>query len=135
MTRQKILSRFKELGITPTPQRLEIASILLRKPQHVSAEQVVNRLRARKRKAVKATVYNCLNLFAKKGLIKECLIDPERRLFDSSTNPHHHFYNVDTGELTDIPGDEVEILGLPALPPGTECDGVELIIRVRSSEE
>ncbi len=134
MTRVKILARFAQLGISPTPQRLEIASILLRKPQHVSAEQVVKRLRGRKRKAVKATVYNCLNLFAKKGLIKECMIDPERRLFDSSTMPHHHFYNVDTGQLTDIPEDDIEILGLPALPAGTECDGVELIIRVRSAE-
>ena len=97
MLRSEILARFDSLGILPTSQRLEIAAILLEKAQHLSVEQVLTRLRAKDSTVSKATVYNSLNLFGKKGLIKECLVDPERRYYDSTTSPHHHFFNSDTG--------------------------------------
>ena len=112
MPRSEILARFKEFGILPTPQRLEIAAILLKKPQHLSAEQIIAHLRKRRRKVSKATVYNSLNLFGKKGLVRECLVDPQRRIYDSCIEPHHHFYNVDSGELSDIPAADIEILGI-----------------------
>jgi Fur family transcriptional regulator, iron response regulator len=41
-------------------------------------------------------------------------------------------YNVDTGELTDIDADRVEVSGLPPLPDGTVADGVDIIVRVRA---
>ena len=49
-----------------------------------------------------------------------------------STNPHHHFYNVDTGELTDIPLESVTLQVGTALPPGTEQAGIDVVVRVRS---
>ncbi len=135
MSRSEILARFEHFGIVPTPQRLAVAAILLHKPQHLSAEQIIEHLSLAGSKVSKATVYNSLNLFAERGLIKECLVDPERRIYDSSTIPHHHFYNVDTGELSDIPTAGIEINGLPELPEGTRCEGVELFIHVRSVAE
>ena len=135
MARSEILARLEEFGIMPTPQRVEVAEILLHKPQHLSADQIIAELRSNGSKVSKATVYNSLNLFGERGLIKECLVDPERRLYDSCIEPHHHFYNADTGQLTDIPADDIEILGLPALPEGTECDGLELFVRIRDAAE
>jgi len=132
MLRSEILARFESLGILPTAQRLEIAAILLEKAQHLSVEQVLTRLRARGSTVSKATVYNSLNLFGKKGLIKECLVDPERRFYDSTTSPHHHFFNSDTGELSDIASDRIEVSGLPDLPEGTRLESAELIVRVRN---
>ncbi len=132
MSRATILAKFDEHDILPTPQRLEVADILLVKPQHLSAEQIIDRLRDNSSTVSKATVYNTLKLFEKNGLINECIVDPERRFYDSSTHPHHHFYNVDSGKLTDIAADEIAITGLPDLPAGTKCEGVELLIRVRS---
>ncbi len=132
MSRATILAKFDEHDILPTPQRLEVADILLRKPQHLSAEQIIDGLRDNGSTVSKATVYNTLKLFEKNGLINECIVDPERRFYDSSTHPHHHFYNVDSGKLTDIAADEIAITGLPDLPAGTKCEGVELLIRVRS---
>ncbi len=44
MTRSSILARLEEHGILPTPQRLEVADILLHKPQHMSADQIISRL-------------------------------------------------------------------------------------------
>jgi Fur family iron response transcriptional regulator len=135
MLRSEILAKFESLGILPTPQRLEIAAILLEKPQHLSVEHVLKRLRAKASTVSKATVYNTLNLFGKKGLVKECLVDPERRYYDSTTSPHHHFFNSDTGELSDIASDTIEVTGLPTLPKGTRLESAELIIRVRNVKD
>ena len=80
----------------------------------------------------KATVYNTLNLFLEKKLIREVIVDPNKVFYDPNTAPHHHFYSVDTGELTDIDAAEVEISGLPPLPKGVVTEGVDIIVRIRS---
>jgi len=135
MTHSDILEKFGRHGISPTPQRLEIAEILLAKPQHLSAEQILDRLGRSGSSVSKATVYNTLNLFGECGLVKELSVDPERCFYDSSTDPHHHFYNLDTGELTDIEEGKVAFSELPELPKGTESQSVEVLIKVRSQRD
>ena len=135
MARSDILVQFDIHGILPTPQRLKIAEILLAKPQHLSAEQIIEQLRQTGSTVSKATVYNTLNLFGERGLVKELCVDPERRYYDSTTHTHHHFYNVDTGELTDIDEHQVSFSELPRLPEGTESQSVEVLIKVRGQRD
>ncbi len=135
MSHSSIRSVFDKFGILPTPQRLEIADILLERPQHLSADQIIERLRFSKSAVSKATVYNTLKLFSEHGLVKECMVDPVRKFYDSTTHAHHHFYNIDTGELVDIPDAKVSVRGLPDLPAGTEQDSVEVLIKVRNRTE
>jgi Fur family iron response transcriptional regulator len=135
MTGPGLQSLFERHGILPTPQRIEIATILLERPQHMSADQLLERLRGVGSGVSKATVYNTLNLFSERGLIREVMVDPERKFYDSTTRPHHHFYNVDSGELSDIPDARVRFRELPALPEGTEQQSVEVIIKVRGKAE
>ncbi len=132
MNRRDILDRLTACGVLPTPQRLEVAEILLARPQHLAADQIIDELRRNGRRVSKATVYNTLKLFSDCGLVRELNVDASRRFYDSTTHPHHHFFDVDTGELTDIPADRVAISGLPALPAGTEQESVEVLVRVRS---
>ncbi|MCC5793748.1 MAG: transcriptional repressor [Chromatiales bacterium] len=106
--------------------------LLLAEPCHMSAEQIIAHMRASGSPVSKATVYNTLNLFSRHGLLKEVAVHPSRLVYDSTTGIHHHFYNVDTGELTDIDPGDIELTRLPDLPPGTSAESVELIIRVRS---
>jgi Fur family iron response transcriptional regulator len=131
MSHSSIRSVFDHFGILSTPQRLEIAGILLERPQHLSADQIIERLRSNKSVVSKATVYNTLKLFSERGLVKECMVDPVRKFYDSSTQPHHHFYNIDTGELFDIPDAQVSFEDLPDLPAGTVRESVEVLIKVR----
>jgi Fur family iron response transcriptional regulator len=131
MQRAEILVEFERCGILATPQRLEIAGLLLERPQHLSAEQIIEQLRQGGSGVSKATVYNTLNLFVERGLVKECIVDPERRFYDSNTRAHHHFYDVDTGQLTDIPHDLIKFAELPELPADGSVDQVEVLIRVR----
>lgn len=117
----------------PTAQRIDIALMMLGRPQHLSAEQIIGAIRASGLRISKATVYNTLNLFCERGLLRAVDVDPTRQYYDSCTHPHHHFYNVDTGELTDIPVESVRLSVETSLPLGTERAGVEVIVRVRGT--
>ena len=130
--RQKLEKRLQVNGIKPTAQRIEVGALLLESPIHLSAEQILSTLRNNGSRISKATIYNTLNLFARHGLVREVSVDSTRQFYDSTSSPHHHFYNVDTGELVDIHLDEVEIKILPDLPSGTEAQDIELIVRVRN---
>ena len=67
---QRCERRLADCGIRPTAQRVRIATLLLSSPQHLSAEQILASLRVHGTRVSKATVYNTLNLFAGRGLIR-----------------------------------------------------------------
>lgn len=121
----------EQRGIRPTSQRLKVAEVLLTAPRHLTAEQILARLRQSAGHVSKATVYNTLNLFVEQGLAREIHADPERCVYDSTMTPHHHFQNVDTGEMIDIRPEDLSFDRLPPLPPGTEIESVDVVIRVR----
>src|SRR5579872_4266948 len=123
--------RLAECGIRPTAQRVRIAELLLSAPQHLSAEQILATLRCSGARVSKATVYNTLNLFAERGLIRQLSVDGSRAWFDSNVAAHYHFHDVTSGALIDVPVPEVEFSRLPAPPPGTEVAGIDLVIRLR----
>ena len=129
----ELASRLREAGVTPTTQRLRVARVLLERDQHLSAEQVMARLKASGQRPVsKATVYNTLGLFAQVGLVRQVFADPTRVLYDSNVSDHHHLYDVDSGCLTDVPREAISFDGMPDLPPGTVLDGLDVIVRVRT---
>jgi len=123
--------RLADFGIRPTAQRLQIASLLLAAPQHLSAEQILATLRAGGARVSKATVYNTLNLFAARGLIRQLSVDGARSWFDSNVAAHYHFHDLDSGDLIDVPVPDVEFRRLPPPPPGMEMAGIDLVIRLR----
>lgn len=132
LTEADIIELMRQRDVMPTQQRVEIAQILFEMPQHLSADQVLGRVNHQQNLVSKATVYNTLKLFAARGLIREVIVDPTKVFYDSSNVPHHHFYNIDTGLLTDIASDNVQISQLPRLPPGTVAEGVDVIVRIRN---
>ena len=131
---EEIVRILINLGISPTPQRIEIATALLSKPQHLSAEQVLQIVNQINKVVSKATVYNTLGLFARKGLVREVVVDPNKVFYDSNTDHHHHFYNVITGELTDVDAMHLDIPKLPNPPQGTAYEGINIILRIRPIE-
>lgn len=132
--RKRVQAMLAAHGIKPTSQRLRIAELLFARAQHLTAEQLIQALGREGAQVSKATVYNTLNLFSARGLVRALSMDPERGLFDSNTSPHNHILLEDTGELIDVPPGAVEFSRLPPLPPGTEKVAVEVVIRVRRPE-
>ena len=118
-------------GVKPTRQRSDIARVLFARHQHLSADQVMAMVNAGGAELSKATVYNTLKLFVEKRLVREVIVDPEKVFYDSNTGAHHHFYDVETGEIIDIDAADVEVVGLPPLPEGKITEGVDVVVRMR----
>ncbi|UCC13263.1 MAG: transcriptional repressor [Gammaproteobacteria bacterium] len=128
-----IINALEKHGAKVTSQRVALAEILFARPQHLSADALLEAARRAGVRVSKATVYNTLNLFAECGLVREVNVDGTRIYYDSTTHPHHHLFNVDTGELTDLPEDSVRLAEMPELPDGTEAAGLEVVVRIRNS--
>ncbi|MGD2141159.1 MAG: transcriptional repressor [Burkholderiales bacterium] len=132
-TRDNLAEKLRKHGINPTHQRIEIAHALFSRQAHLSADQVMAIVNEKHSETSKATVYNTLNLFRQKNLVREVIVDPSKVFYDPNTEPHYHIYNVETGELTDIDASAVQISGLPELPGGVVREGMDIIVRVRSA--
>ena len=130
-TRASVRRTLERHGIRATAQRIRLAEVMLAAPCHMTAEQVIAALRRSAARVSKATVYNTLKLFVERGLVRQVHLDPDRSVYDSTREPHHHFQNLDTGEMIDIRPDELAFARMPSLPPGTEIAGVDVVIRLR----
>lgn len=132
LERSDVVSMLQHFKISPTRQRVEIAEFLFQRPQHLSAEKILDGVTSAGNRVSRATVYNTMGLFASKGVVREVLIDRERVFYDSNTEVHQHLYNVDTGELTDVYDAEVEMVSEPALPEGLKIIDTDVVFKVTS---
>ncbi len=130
-TRESVAQLLRSHGINPTHQRIEIGYALFENPQHPSADEILAMVNARHAETSKATVYNTLKLFVDKGMVRELIVDPNKVFYDPNTSAHHHFYDIATGELIDIPAAGVNVEGLPPLPLGMVTAGIDIIVRTR----
>lgn len=130
----ELAERLRLAGLRPTRQRLSLAAILFGPgDRHVSAESLHQEALTAKIDVSLATVYNTLNQFKAAGLLREVAFEGDRTFFDTNTSNHFHYYVEETDSLVDIEAENLEVKGLPALPPGTEIDRVDIIIRLRKT--
>lgn len=130
--------RLIESDITPTPQRVAIAEVLLASHQHITAEELfekVNQRRESSKRVSKATVYNSLGLFVQKGLLREIFTDASGAFYDTNTQPHYHFYNLDTGQLIDMEERLAPFVLEASLPEGTFIEDIDIMIRIRNQTQ
>lgn len=133
-SREEIADLLRRHGVTPTHQRIEIAHALFSRGEHLSADQILAIVNVRHSETSKATVYNTLKLFLEKGLIREVIVDPAKVFYDPNTQPHHHFYNLSSGQLIDIDVEDMKVMGLPQPPEGMVAESVDIIIRIRPEQ-
>ena len=131
LSREQIVEELSAHGLKPTAQRLRVAELLMTAPTHITADQILATLRRGGERVSKATVYNTLKALAERGLVRQIHLDPERSVYDSTRAPHHHFHDLETGELKDIDPRDIEFSRFPALPAGMEAEAVEVVIRLR----
>jgi Fur family iron response transcriptional regulator len=128
--------RLRAANLRPTRQRVALARLLLEsRDRHVTAEQLHGEAVAAGIRVSLATVYNTLHQFTDSGLLREVVVEPGRSYFDTNTSDHHHFFCESTGDLQDIPGEELTVTSLPMPPIGTEISRVDVIIRVRPNRD
>ena len=57
---------------------------------------------------------------------------PPSNYFDTNITNHHHFFNNDTGDLLDIPGDAVVLSALPEVPENTVIGAIDVVVHLRN---
>ena len=126
-----LIDRLKGAGLRPTRQRLALARLLFeRGDRHVTAEQLHCEAMSADVRVSLATVYNALHQFTRAGLLREVVVEPGRSYFDTNTDDHHHFYHETSGDLEDIPGENVVLSDLSAPPAGKRISRIDVIIRI-----
>lgn len=98
-----------ELGIQPSAQRVAVADYVLYTTDHPSADQVWAEVKRTFPMLSRATVYNTLNLFTEKGLLRELVLSEGKVVFDPKLEPHHHFLDDETGEIVDVPWNALDV--------------------------
>ena len=99
----------KEHGINPSAQRVAVARYVLHTEDHPSADEVWGRVRESFPHLSRATVYNTLNLFVEKGLLRQFAITEGRVVFDPHTEDHHHFIDEESGKIHDVPWNAIKV--------------------------
>jgi Fur family iron response transcriptional regulator len=115
-------------GIRPSAHRLAVAEYVLTTAEHPSAEQVLDRVRVRFPLLSRATVYNTLNLFVEKGLLRELVLSEGKVVFDPKLERHHHFVDDDTGRIEDVPWSALQV-GDPAHIEGYDVREYMVVMR------
>ena len=121
------------VGFSPTFHRVQIADLVFQRQQHVTAEEVCEQLNVGSRPVSRATVYNTLKILVDHGLLRQVTVGASRVFYDSNISPHHHFFDIDSGELKDIEADQFEIFGMPEPSPGKSVAGVDVVVRLKST--
>jgi Fe2+ or Zn2+ uptake regulation protein len=124
------MSVLRTKGVQPTPQRLAVARFVLGTDAHPTADEVWEKARRECPTLSRATVYNTLNLFAKKGLVEPRVITEGVVVFDPHVGKHHHFVDEATGRIHDIPWEAIRVTGESALP-GFEVREYQVVMKGR----
>jgi Fur family transcriptional regulator, iron response regulator len=113
--KRDLLHLLQKHEIQPSAQRVAVGEYVLGTDEHPSADQVWARVKARFPLVSRATVYNTLNLFVEKGLLRELILAEGRVVFDPNVHPHHHFIDDASGTIVDVPWEDVEVCSVEEL--------------------
>ena len=127
------LRKLKASGLRPTRQRVALAKLLLDcGPRHVTAEELFQEARTAGIPVSLATVYNTLHQFTAAGIMTEVVVGSGQSYFDTNPSSHYHYFDKSTGEIIDVPEEEVQFLKLPEPPAGKVIDRIDVVVRIRS---
>ena len=76
----------------------------------------------------RATVYNTLNLFVEKGLLRRYNVPTGNIVFDSHVEDHHHFIDEESDKIHDVPWDAVKVANVSTLD-GFEVREYQVVMR------
>ena len=131
----EIVNKLRSSKLRPTRQRIRIAEFLFNREKtfHFTIENLNKNINKKdnSENISLATIYNPVEAFKKAGHLKEILTNNNTSYFDTNISSHHHFYDDQTNELTDINFNDIEVTKVPHAPKGKKIKDVEVIISLR----
>ena len=96
-------------GLNATNQRILILHYILEIADHPTADDVLAWAKQNCPKISLATIYNTLNAFVEKGLIKAMNPPGSKTVYyDRNITHHYHLVDTDSGKFIDIPREKIE---------------------------
>ena len=132
--KKEIINKLRSSNLRPTKQRIVIAKKLFdrKKTFHFTAETLNKAVNKKKDTRISiATIYNTVEAFKKAGHIREILTNNSKSYYDTNIKSHHHFYDEDSKELTDINYNQVKLSKVPHPPKGKKIKNLEVVIRLQ----
>ena len=132
--RKNIANKLRTSGLRPTKQRILIAKNLFERDNtfHFTVETLNREInKSGKKKISLATIYNTVEAFKKAGHLKRILTNTTKSYYDTNITLHHHFYDDETKELTDIDYQRVKLSKIPNPPRGKKIKNLEVIISLQ----
>ena len=122
-----------EHGIRPSAHRLAVAEYVLETKEHPSADKVWKTVAGTFPAISRATVYNTLNLFVEKGLLREVHLSADSVVFDGKLEHHHHFIDEKSGAIYDVDFDRVQVCNIESLSSEFDIHDYQVVMRGRKT--
>jgi Fe2+ or Zn2+ uptake regulation protein len=122
-----------EHAIKPSRQRIAVGESVLFSRAHPTAEDVLAAARTRFPWLSRATVYNTLNLFVRKGLLRAFSLGEGPLVYDPNVEAHHHFIDEGSGRIHDVPWTALKVARVSELP-GVEVREYQVVLRGRTTK-
>ena len=120
----------KVKGLRMTRQRSEVYRILMDQKSHPTAAEVYELAKEGMPGISLATVYNCLELLAKHGAVRQVNFEREPSRYCANLAEHGHFHDESSGKIIDIPLKQGVVLSdFLNLPEGAQIDNFEITLR------
>lgn len=105
---QGIIKRLNEAGLKITPQRVAVMQTLCKLRIHPTAEELFAEVSKTIPGLSPTTIYNTLDTFVEKGLIKRVKTDADVMRYDAITEHHHHLYCAVSDRMEDYFDNELD---------------------------
>ncbi|ATC64853.1 transcriptional repressor [Nibricoccus aquaticus] len=125
-----LAQRLADSGLRSTPQRELVYSVLLKKRDHPTADEVFARVKPELPGISLATVYNCLETLVQCDLVRAVNFERGPTRYCPNLQPHAHFHDEQTGSTHDIdlPSGLLDQLK-KVLPSGYDASAIEITFR------
>jgi Fe2+ or Zn2+ uptake regulation protein len=121
-----IKQQLTQVQISPSFTRVKILEFLKSAKHHPTVDDIYQRLVDELPTLSKTTVYNVLNLFEEKQLVKPLIFDKAITRYELMEDQHAHFQCNDCGHVYDIPKPQVL---LPQLQAGFTVVEEDVVLR------
>ena len=93
-----------------TPQRIAVLDALRNLKSHPTADEIIQFIRREYPNLAVGTVYNALETFTEKGIIKKVKTDQDVMRYDAYTDKHFHLYCEESDRIEDYYDNELKEL-------------------------
>ena len=133
---QQTVSYLRNLGLSPSPQRIAIYDFLRKNPIHPTVDTIYNAVIENMPGMSRTTVYNTVKRLVAAGAVQEVIIEDGELRYDANMTDHGHFKCLECGQVYDLfpPENTPLVENIHGLPEGFTVLRLHLCCRGYCSE-